>query len=193
MRVRTLEDWRAIDGDIVYDNKWIRLIKTYVIDKHNRNKHEYTFVHFKNYAIGIIPITKRKYTYLVGQYRYPLSEYSWEIPEGGGSIYVDPLESAKRELKEEVGLTAQKWVHLLDMHLSNSATDEKAIIFLATKLKQEKPAPESDEILTIKKVSLDKAYEMVLNGKITDSLSVAGLLKLYILDKNGWLDKWIKS
>ena len=91
-------------------------------------------------------------TYLVGQFRFTLDQYSWEIPEGGGPIGIDLLESAKRELKEETGLIAEEWTKLLDLHLSNSVSDEYGCIYLARALKQEEAMPEETEQLAIKKV-----------------------------------------
>jgi 8-oxo-dGTP pyrophosphatase MutT (NUDIX family) len=117
----------------------------------------------------------------VGQYRYPINQYSWEIPEGGGKIGVDPLESAKRELLEECGLIATEWTEILQMHLSNSVSDELAIIYTAKGLTQTEAEPEDSEQLQLKKIPLENAIQMVLDGKITDSMSVAALLKLKIV------------
>lgn len=144
-----------------------------------RQKGIYGTVHFKNRAIGIIPIEPNGDTYLVGQYRYALSEYSWEIPEGGGAIGVPPLKTAKRELLEETGLKARRYQEILRMHLSNSVCDELAIIYLAFGLTQWEPEPEEDELLDIRRVPLKAAYEMAIRGEITDSMSVAGLLRAY--------------
>jgi len=144
-------------------------------------------LHFQNLAIGIIPIDADGFTYLVGQYRFPLEQYSWEIPEGGGKLGVPPLESAQRELLEETGLTAQNWTPLLDMDLSNSVSDEVAHIFLATGLTQGQAQPEETEDLAVKKLPIAEACEMVLRGEITDSLSVAGLLRVQLMLLKGEL------
>lgn len=139
----------------------------------------YGKVHFKNKAIGIIPVDEFGNTWLVGQYRYTLNEYSWEIPEGGGRLGTDPLEAAQRELKEETGLQATTWTLLMQIHTSNSVTDEEGFIFLAEQLTQgdaDREATEAD--MVVKKIPLRHAVAMVMNGEITDSLSVAGLLKV---------------
>jgi len=138
-------------------------------------------VHFKNLAIGVIPIDENGYTWLVGQHRYPQNKFSWEIPEGGGPLGIEPLESAKRELQEEVGLEATDWQLILQMDLSNSVSDEEAYIFIAKNLFQIQATPEETEVLHLKYLPFIEAYHMVLNGEITDSMSVAGILKAKIL------------
>jgi 8-oxo-dGTP pyrophosphatase MutT (NUDIX family) len=126
----------------------------------------------------VVPLDTEMNTYLVGQYRFALGQYSWEIPEGGGILGIDPLESAKRELLEETGIKASRWTELQRMHLSNSVSDELAIIYLAQDLQQFEPEPEDTEQLMIKKISFDEAYRMVCDGEITDSISVAAILKI---------------
>lgn len=175
--------WKTKHSELKYENPWISVTEHQVVNAAG-NDGIYGTVHFKNIAIGIIPLDKDNNTWLVGQFRYPLNQYSWEICEGGGKHHVDPLISAKRELLEELGIKAEKWEKLLDMHLSNSVSDEVGIIYVAKDLTYHNPEPEEDEILELRKVSLYDAYEMVMNGEITDSLSVAGILKTKILVDN---------
>ena len=132
---------------------------------------------FKNFALGIIPVDDEGNTWLVGQYRYPLDEYSWEIPMGGGLKGSDIIESAKRELKEETGLQGEQWEEIMKIHTSNSVTNEVGFIFLARGLTEGETEFEETEDLAIHKLPLKEAVEMVMNGSITDSISVAGLLK----------------
>lgn len=172
--------WTTLSAEEKYENPWINVTEYQVINPKG-GKGIYGKVHFKNLAIGIIPIDKDGNTWLVGQYRYPLDAYSWEIPEGGGKLGVDPLESAKRELLEETGLRANKWTEIQTMHLSNSVSDEKAIIYLAEDLSQHEAEPEETEELIIKKIPFEEVYQMVLNGGITDSMTVAGILKLKLI------------
>ncbi len=170
--------WITLSATTVYDNRWITVTKHDVINPAG-GKGVYGKVHFKNKAIGIIPIDDEGNTWLVGQFRYTLNEYSWEIPEGGGPLDVPPLDSAKRELKEETGLEARTWHQLMRLHNSNSVTDEEAIIFVAEDLEQGTTELEDSEAdLIVKKLPLKKAIDMVMNGEITDSMSVAGLLKI---------------
>ncbi|MFT6850448.1 MAG: ADP-ribose pyrophosphatase [Sphingobacteriales bacterium] len=172
--------WQKVSSQEIYDNPWIKIDEHQVINPKG-NPGIYGLVHFKNLAIGVLPIFDDGSTMLVGQYRYPLKRYSWEIPEGGGPLSDTPLESAKRELLEECGLKAKHWEPLLEMDLSNSVTDEHAIIFLAKGLSQHEACPEDTEELTLKRVPFQEAFEMVMNGKIQDTMSVAAIMKYKLL------------
>ncbi len=174
--------WKTLSSEEKYNNPWINVTEHQVINP-SGNKGIYGKVHYKNLAIGIVPIDEKGYTCLVGQYRYPLDAYSWEIPEGGGLLNTDPLLSAQRELLEETGLKAAHWEKILEMYLSNSVSDEKAIIYLASGLSQHNAEPEETEQLKLKKVHFEEAYEMVMTGVITDAMSVAALLKIKLLQQ----------
>jgi len=167
--------WETLDITQVYDNPWIQVNHHNVINP-SGTKGIYGVVSFKNQAIGIVPVDENMNTYLVGQYRYTLNQYSWEIPEGGGPFGEEPLATAKRELLEETGLTAANWSLLTPIHTSNSVTDEAGYVFLATGLIQGESDPEETEDLRVWKLPLLEAVSMVENGQITDSLSIAGLL-----------------
>ncbi|MBK9328766.1 MAG: NUDIX hydrolase [Sphingobacteriales bacterium] len=176
--------WTSLSIQIVYDNKWITVTHEEVLTP-GGSKGIYGKVHLKNYAIGIVPLDKDGNTRLVGQYRYPLSEYSWEIPEGGGLLENDILEAAQRELKEEAGLTANKWTQIAVSHTSNSVSDELAVIFAAQELTECDNEPDDTEQLQIKKLSLNEAIAMAMDGTIKDAISVLALLKLKILIDEG--------
>jgi 8-oxo-dGTP pyrophosphatase MutT (NUDIX family) len=179
-----INPWKVLGEKKMYDNPWISLTEYDVLNP-SGGKGIYGKVHFKNLAIGILPLDDQLNTWLVGQYRFPLNQYSWEIPEGGGSTGVEPVESARRELLEETGLVAAEWSPLIEMHLSNSVSDEHAIIFLARNLKQQQAEPEETEQLQIKKVSFEEAWQMVEKGMITDSMSVAAILKVKLMITDG--------
>jgi 8-oxo-dGTP pyrophosphatase MutT (NUDIX family) len=147
----------------------------------------YGTVPFKNLAVGIVPIDAEQHTFLVGQYRFTLKEYSWEIPEGGGVLGADPQESAARELAEETGLRAARWQRLVECDLSNSISDERAIAFLAWDLTQGKAAPDSTEELALRRLPLVDAFKMVARGEIRDALSVAALQAVHLLHLQGRL------
>jgi 8-oxo-dGTP pyrophosphatase MutT (NUDIX family) len=175
-----MKNWQTHDTKIVYENNWIQVQHHNVTDP-SGGAGIYGVVNFKNIAVGVLPIDTYGNIWLVGQYRYPLQAYSWEIPEGGCPIGTDPLHTAQRELHEETGITAQKYQQLLTMHLSNSVTNEYGVVYIATGLSFGTADPEPTEDLRIQKMPFDHAYQLLLQGKITDSLSVAALLKLKIM------------
>jgi 8-oxo-dGTP pyrophosphatase MutT (NUDIX family) len=173
--------WRTLKTRVTYDNPWIRVREDDVI-RPDGAPGIYGVVHYKNKAIGVLPIDEEGHTYLVGQYRYTLDVYSWEIPEGGGAEGEEPIEAAKRELREETGLIARRWRTLGRAHLSNSVSDEEAIIFLATDLVQGAADPEGTEKLELRRVKFEEALRMVADGEITDSLSVIAILRYAVLN-----------
>lgn len=168
--------WQVTSTEPKYQNPWIRVREDQVINPKG-GRGIYGVVSMKNKAIGIVPIDAEGNTWLVGQYRYTLEEYSWEIPMGGGLMDVDPLESAQRELREETGLLAARWTRIARLHTSNSVTDEEGFVFLAQDLTQAEWEPEETEDLRLWKLPLAQAIELVMNDTITDAISVAGLLK----------------
>ncbi len=168
-------NWETIHSETVYENPWISVEHRDVITP-GGNPGIYGVVKFSNKAIGIVPIDNEGFIYLVGQYRYTLAEYSWEIPEGGGSFGEDPLEAAKRELKEETGLIAGSWQRIGRIHTSNSVTDEEGFIFLAQDLQQGDADPEETEDLRVRRVALHEAVDMVMRSEITDSVSMCAIL-----------------
>lgn len=170
-------NWQLQKSKTVYDNPWITLEEDEVINP-GGGLSLYGKVIFKNYAIGVIPLDKDQNTWLVGQWRYTLNEYSWEIPMGGGPKEDDPVESAKRELKEETGLSANKWTEILRMHTSNSVTDEMGWAYLAEDLIEGETEFEETEDLQVWKLPFTEAHQMVMDGKITDALSMMAIMKL---------------
>jgi 8-oxo-dGTP pyrophosphatase MutT (NUDIX family) len=170
--------WTTLSGASKYDNRWINVTEYQVLNPSGGNG-IYGKVHFKNNAIGIIALDEHDNTWLVGQFRYTLSEWSWEIPEGGGPFHEEPLTSAQRELKEETGLTAKRWTQIARIHLSNSVSDEEGFIFLAEDLTPgESELEETEADLKVWKLPLIDAIAMADRGEITDSLSVIALQAL---------------
>jgi len=172
--------WQTLKQRLIYENPWIRVHEDEVI--HPSGKPGiYGRISFLNRAVGIIPLDGGGDTWLVGQFRYALGRWSWEIPMGGSPLADDPLEGARRELKEETGLTARHWTPLLHAHLSNSVTDEEGVVYLAEDLEAGEPEFGETEKIEIRRLPLAEALAMVNRGEITDVLSVAGLLRLALL------------
>jgi 8-oxo-dGTP pyrophosphatase MutT (NUDIX family) len=179
-----INPWKVLGEKKIYENPWIKLTEFDVLNP-SGGKGIYGKVHFQNIAVGILPLDEAFNTYLVGQFRFTVDQYSWEIPEGGGAFDVDPVESAKRELLEETGLVADAYTKIVEMHLSNSVSDEYAVIYLARNLSQHMASPEETEQLQVKKVPFEEAFQMVERGEITDAMSVAAILKVKLMLADG--------
>lgn len=170
--------WRRVSTRAVYDNPWISVREDAVVRPDGRPG-IYGVVHFKNLAVGVLAVEGEE-LYLVGQYRYTLERYSWEIPEGGCPAGEDPLEAARRELEEETGLRARRWSKLGEAHLSNSVTDELAVWYLAEELEHGEPRPDGTERLLVRRVGLGRALEMAVSGEITDALSMLAIMEFHL-------------
>ena len=176
--------WTTLSSKEIYNNPWITVREDKVVNPSGGDG-IYGVVHFKNMAIGIVPVDEHKHTWLVGQYRYALEEYSWEIPMGGALHNDGALSGAKRELKEETGLTATTWTELMKIHPSNSVSDEVGHVYLATGLTPGDTEHEDTEELLIKRLPVSDAIELAMSGEITDCISVAALFRLQIGLYNG--------
>jgi 8-oxo-dGTP pyrophosphatase MutT (NUDIX family) len=157
--------WKTKTSAVVYENPWIKISHEEVITPKGTDG-IYGVVHFKNMAIGVVPIDTEGNTWLVKQSRYTLNQYTWEIPEGGCPEGESPLAAAKRELEEEVGLIASDWEELITLHTSNSVTDEFSTVFVARGLASGTQQLEATEDIEVKR------------GEITDAISVSALLRL---------------
>jgi 8-oxo-dGTP pyrophosphatase MutT (NUDIX family) len=171
MTPRKIGPWTVNAERVVYDNPWIRVVDHQVTHP-NGAPGQYGVVRFKNRAIGVLAIDADGRVPLVGQHRFPFDAYSWELPEGGGPLAEDPLDAAKRELAEETGLSARRWMRLVDFDISNSVTDETAVCFLAADLSEGANAPEDSEELRQKRLPFSTLLEDCLSGRIRDSLTL---------------------
>ena len=171
--------WKLLSTSVVYDNPWIRVREDAVVHP-NGEPGIYGVVHYKNIAVGVLAV-EDGHIYLVGQYRYPLERYSWEIPEGGCAEGENPLDAARRELEEETGLRAQAWRKLGEAYLSNSVSDERAIWYMATGLAQGERRPEASEQIEVRRIPIERALSMARSGEINDALSLLGLLHYHAL------------
>lgn len=169
--------WKKLGSRTVFENDWMQVREDHVINP-GGGENQYGYVHFKNRAVAIIPLGEDGSVWLVGQQRYTLGLWSWELPMGGAPLDEAPLAAARRELKEETGLSATKWTEIMQLHTSNSITDEVGIVYLAEGLTEGEPEFEETEDLKIRKLPLQNAVEMVAAGEITDAISVAALLRI---------------
>jgi 8-oxo-dGDP phosphatase len=178
--------WSVQTARTVYENPWL-ILRHYETLAPSGYAGIYGVVSYKNYAIAILPLHDNGEVTLIGQHRMPLADYSWELPEGGGPIGVDPLESAKRELREEAGLVAADWRQVLRFQLSNSITDERGFGFIATGLSAAEIEPDPTEVLQIARAPFREALDMAVSGEMTDAMTVAMLLRAYHMATEGEL------
>ena len=167
---RIIGPWAVKSSTVADDNPWLQLEHSDVV-RPDGGDGAYGVVRFKNIAIGILPLFDDGTVPLVGQHRFPLDAYSWELPEGGGALDTDPVESAKRELEEETGFSALSWSLLGEADLSNSVTDERCQMFLAWGLVPGKAHPEPTEVLSHDRVSFAQLVDRCLSGDIRDALT----------------------
>lgn len=175
--------WTTLASRWVYENPWIRVREDQVLTPTGTTG-IYGLVKFRNQAVAIVPIDEQGFTWLIGQHRYPLDQYSWEVPMGGHPVGRPALEGAHKELREETGLSAATMTELMQVHLSNSVTDEVGVAFVAQQLSQGATDFDPTEQLAIKRLPFDEALAMTLDGRITDLFSVAVLQRLALQRNN---------
>lgn len=181
MKINKAENpWKKLSTEVKYENPWLKIIEDKVLNPAGKDG-IYGVVHFKQIAVAIIPLDDDNNTWIVGQYRYPLDSYEWEVPEGGCPEGTLPLDTAKRELREEAGLQAESYELVLEMQLSNSTTDEVSCTYLARGISHVGAQPEEDEQIVIRKLPFEELYQMTMRGEIRDALAVASILKVKLL------------
>jgi 8-oxo-dGTP pyrophosphatase MutT (NUDIX family) len=169
--------WRRVSRRVAYENPWIEVFHDDVV-RPDGQPGIYGVVHFRHLALGVAPLDAAGRVLLVGQFRYPLDHYSWEIPEGGGDLDEEPIAAARRELEEETGYVGGKWRELCRAELSNSITDDVTILFVATGLEAGPAAPEGTEQLQLRWVPFDEAMAMIVRGEIADAMTILALQQL---------------
>ena len=180
------DPWSVTATSVPFKNDWLHIEKNDVI-RPDGEAGEYTVVRLRRLAVGVLPIEPDGSVHLVGQWRFPLARYSWEIPEGGGEPGEAPLACAQRELEEETGLRAANWAPILEMDLSNSVTDEAGIVFVATDLQQGRKQPEATEVLRHRRAPFSEILTRIIEGRIRDSLTVAAVLRAHHMAVTGAL------
>lgn len=171
--------WVPLEKEVVYDNPWINVTEYKVLDPSGKPG-VYGLVHFKRRTVAVIAIDNNGEIFLIGQTRFPLGRFEFEIPAGGLDEGETLEEAALRELEEETGLIAKRLKPLQVIHPSNGITDEESTVFLAWDLEQGNLARESTEDISMRRVPLAEAFAMVRSGELSDAPSVAGLLRLQV-------------
>ena len=176
--------WVRRSRRVAYENAWITIWHDEVI-RPDGEPGIYGVVHFENLAVGVLALDDGGRVLLVGQHRYALDQYSWEIPEGGVPAGESPLEGARRELREETGVEAADWTELSRSHLSNSVSDEEAVLYLATGLSHGEADPDGTESLAVHWVPFDEVLAMALDGRITDAMTILAVQRAAIARLTG--------
>jgi 8-oxo-dGTP pyrophosphatase MutT (NUDIX family) len=180
--------WEITASRPVYDNPWISVTESQAVAPSGQLAPTYGVVRFKNLAVAVLPLHTDGTVTLVGQNRFPIADYSWEVPEGGAPLTEDPLHAAQRELREETGLLARDWRTVLpSLQLSNATTDERGIAFLAMDLEQGETEPDDTEDLALARVPFREALDAALAGWMPDLLTVAVLLRAHHMAVEGEL------
>jgi len=178
--------WTTLAVEARFEDPWIRVEEHAVINAAG-TRASYGLVRFKKRGVGIVPVDAEGHTFLVGQWRYPLGRYLWEIPEGGHAPEEDAIDAARRELREEVGVTARSWRQMLRMQMSTALTDERVACFLAWNLEPAASEPDPQEVLAVRRLPLVEAIDLVRRGEISDAVSIAALLRLDAMIARGEL------
>jgi 8-oxo-dGTP pyrophosphatase MutT (NUDIX family) len=176
----TNNPWKRLSRTVAYQNPWIVVHHDEVL-RPDGQPGIYGVVHYRNRAVAVVAIDEQDRILLVGQYRYTLDVYSWEVPEGGAAEWENVLAAAQRELREETGYTAERWEEIARVHLSNSVSDEEAFCYLATDLRAGAAEPEETEQLQVRWVPFAEALAMTADGRITDALSVVAIQRVALL------------
>lgn len=168
--------WRRRSRRLAYSNAWIDVLHDEV-DRPDGSPGIYGVVHFHNQAVGVVAVGDDGRILLVGQHRYVLDEYSWEIPEGGVGPEESLLDGARRELREETGYEAETWRQLARITVSNSVTDERGALYLATGLAAGEAAPDPSEDLALRWATLDEVLAEIDAGDIHDAMTIAAVCR----------------
>jgi 8-oxo-dGTP pyrophosphatase MutT (NUDIX family) len=178
--------WRSGEGRPRFENPWLKLVE-YDATAPTGYETRFGVIRFQNQAVGVLPIHADGTVVLVGQHRFPRMNYSWEMPEGGSPRGEDPLEGAKRELREEAGLAAAQWRRVLKLELSNSVTDEEAFCYLAWDLSEAEGEPDPTERLARVRVPFTALLAEVVAGRVWDAITVATAFRAYHMAREGEL------
>jgi len=178
--------WRNDSEETLFENPWLRLTR-HDATAPTGLAADYVVMRPKNVATGVLPIHDDGTVTLVGQQRFALANYSWEMPEGGAPMGEDPFDGVRRELAEEAGLAAEHWRPALTMELSNSVTDEIAMTWLAWGLSPVPVAPDPTEVIAVVRVPFVDLLDEIGRGTVRDAMTVATAYKAHHMATTGEL------
>ena len=191
-RLNRRANWRSVTSQTVFQNPWIR-VESHDVIAPTGNPAHYGLVKFANRAIAVLPLHDDGTVSLVGQARFAVDAYSWELPEGGGPHDEDSRDAALRELREETGLVAAELREILSFDMSNSVTNEVAVCFLATGLSQSDTAPDETEAFEYARVPFKSLLEAVIKGQVRDGLTVVSVLRVHHMAVSGDLPPHLRD
>jgi 8-oxo-dGTP pyrophosphatase MutT (NUDIX family) len=167
--------WKTLSSRVAYENTWIRVREDKVI-RPDGGPGLYGVIEVRPSA-GVVALNERDEIVLVGQWRYTVNRYSWEIPRGGSHPGEDDLlEVGKRELAEEAGVLARDWRKIGTVDNANGVNSDSQTFYLATGLSETETNHDPEEEITVKWRPFAEALEMAMDGRITEVDSVAAIL-----------------
>lgn len=183
-RVELANPWKVLKEETGYDCRYfsVRHDQVTLADGEPRSYHS---VRMKYYGVCIVPVDHEGSVTLIGQYRYVLERFSWEIPGGGARVGDDPLDVARAELKEETGCTAEHWLKIVEGAVSPGISTEAVPAFVAWGLDCGAPRPDETELLSRRRVPFTDAVGMALSGEISNLPGIAALLGIEVRRRRG--------
>jgi 8-oxo-dGTP pyrophosphatase MutT (NUDIX family) len=176
--------WRSDGTETVFDNPWMAVTR-HPATAPTGHAADYAVVRLKNVGTGVLPVYDDGTVVLVGQQRFALANYSWEMPEGGAPLDEDPFDGVRRELAEEAGLEAVHWASALSVEMSNSITDEIGKTWIAWDLSPVPVAPDPTEVIAVVRVPFMDLLDEIGRGTVKDAMTVATAYKAYHMALNG--------
>ncbi len=180
--------WRSAGERVIFENPWMRLTRHPAVAPTGLEA-DYVVMRPRNLSVGVLPVHDDGTVTLVGQQRFALMNWSWEMPEGGAPFDEDPIEGARRELAEEAGLEARRWREALKAEMTNSITDERAMAWIAWDLSPAPSEPDPTEVIRVARVPFGDLLREIARGSIRDMFTVATTLRAYHMAREGDLPR----
>lgn len=178
--------WRSHGDSVLIDTAWMRVTR-HPATAPTGAAADYVVMRPRNVGTGVLPLHEDGTVTLVGQHRFTLMRYSWEMPEGGAPMDEEPFDAVRRELAEEAGLAAEHWRAALDMDLSNSITDERAMTWVAWGLSAVPVDPDPTEVIVSVRAPFRDLLAEIERGAVRDAMTVATAYKAYHMAREGVL------